>query len=77
MSNNEITPETSIRLIGEALAPVVAELQPHAAQPLQEELEQAAAQLVMELCAKGFSVVPKADYDALIVQAREAKGTIQ
>lgn len=78
MSNNEITPESSIRLIAEALLPVVQELEPHAVPPTQDELEQAAAQLVMELCAKGFSVIPKVQYDELVVQVRDSnKRTVQ
>ncbi len=73
MSESEITPESSLRLIGEALAPIVAELQPHAAQPTPDELEQSAAQLVLELCAKGFSIVPKAAYDELVRENRDAR----
>lgn len=64
----------SLRLIGRSLVPVLRELAPHV-MATDDELEGLAAELVVELARQGFTVVPKDDYDSLILATRDTPTT--
>lgn len=72
----QFTPEESIRNIGRAFEAAVKEICPGNADvgaALFGSLEDAASLLVLELQRYGFTVVPKRDYDDLVISARRAQ----
>jgi hypothetical protein len=68
-------------MIGRALEPIVRDVARDALREVidvrhftNDQLEDAASTLVLELAARGFSVIPKVDYDRLIILSSRRRG---